>query len=102
MARLELVDGFVAVASGREHRRGDALDDVADVAAGHVTALECVDGRLDGTAVVVSEHDDQRSIEHRDAVLDGAQNSGIDDVAGGANDEHVAEALIEDDLGGDA
>ena len=39
--------------------------------------------------------------EHLDAVLDRAEHSGVDDVPGGAHDEEVAQALVEDDLGGD-
>ena len=58
--------------------------------------------RLHGRAVVMTEHDDQRHIQDRDAVLDGAEYRTVDDVARGADDEHVAEALVEDHLGRDA
>ena len=56
----------------------------------------------DRAARVVAEHDDEREVEHADAELERAEHAGVDDVAGRADDEEVAEALVEDDLRGDA
>ena len=49
----------------------------------------------------MTEHDDEGDVEHGDRVFDGPQHRRVDDVAGGADDEHVTEALVEDDLSGD-
>ena len=78
----------------------DPLDDVAQEAAGHLAGAHGHLGGLDRTARVVAEHDDERAVEHADAELERAEDAGVDDVAGGAHDEEVAEALVEDDLGG--
>ncbi len=40
-------------------------------------------------------------LQHLDGVFEGAENSRVDHVAGRPHDEHVAESLIEDDLGGE-
>ena len=50
----------------------------------------------------MAEHDDQRHFEDCDGVFDGADHRGVENMARGTHHEHVAEALIEDDLGGDA
>ena len=54
-----------------------------------------------GAAAVVAEDHDQRHPEHADAVLEGAQDGVVDDLAGGADHEDVAEAQVEDDFGGE-
>ena len=82
--------------------RGDSFHDVAHVAARHHTGIERLQRRLHRAAAVVPQHGDQRHVQHRDRVFDRAEHCGIDDVARGAHDEHVAKPLIEDDLGGDA
>ena len=88
-------------ARGGEDAGGDPLDDVAQEAAGHLAGAHGDLGGLDRAARVVAEHDDQRAVEHADAELERAEHAGVDDVAGGAHDEQVAQALVEDDLGGD-
>src|SRR6476646_3821110 len=75
-----------------------ALDDVADVAAGQHPTLDGVHRRAHRAAAVVAEDHDERDVEHADTELDRAQHAGVDDVAGGADDEQVAQALVEDDL----
>ncbi len=40
------------------------------------------------------------TFKHGDGVLDRAEHRGVDDVTRGAHHEHVAESLVEDDLGG--
>ncbi len=57
--------------------------------------------RLDGAAAVVAEDDDQRHVEHRHRELDRAQHGRVDGLPGGAHHEHVTQALVEDELGGD-
>src|SRR5207248_136313 len=49
----------------------------------------------------MAQHDDQRDVEDADGVFDRAQHRRVDDVARGADHEHVAQARVEDDLGGD-
>ena len=68
---------------------------------GHLAGAHGDLGGLDRAARVVAEHDDERAVEHADAELERAEHAGVDDVAGGAHDEQVAQALVEDDLGGD-
>ena len=41
---------------------------------------------------------DQRAIEHRDTELERPEHTGVDDMPGRADDEEVAQALVEDDL----
>ena len=53
-------------------------------------------------AAVMAEDDDQRHIQDGDRVFNGTEDRRVDDVPGGADHEHVAEPLIEDDLRGDA
>jgi hypothetical protein len=50
----------------------------------------------------VAQHDDQARPEARGGELDAADARGRDDVACDADDEQVAQPLIEDDLGGHA
>ncbi|BBY40632.1 hypothetical protein MMAN_47660 [Mycobacterium mantenii] len=50
----------------------------------------------------MTQHDDQRHVEHRHGELDGAQHRRIDGLPGGAHHEHVTQALIEDELGGNS
>ena len=50
-------------------------------------------------ARVVPEHDEQRHVQHRDGVLERADDGLGDDLAGVADDEQVADSLVEDDLG---
>lgn len=98
VARLEVVHAAETVTASREDGWGDPLDDVSDVAAGNVAAVECVDGRLDCAAMIVPQHHDERGRQHCNSVFERTQNRGIDDVACGANDEHIAQTLVEDDL----
>ena len=53
---------------------------------------------LDGAAAVMSEDHDQRHAEHADAVLQRAEYGVVDHLAGGADDEGVPQAEVEDDL----
>jgi hypothetical protein len=50
----------------------------------------------------VSQHDDEPRAEALGGELDAPDLRGGDDVAGDADDEQLAEPLIEDDLGGHA
>ena len=61
-----------------------------------------VDRGAHGAALVVAEHDDERHVEHGDGVLEAADDRVRDHLSGVADDEQVAEALVEDDLGGQA
>jgi hypothetical protein len=65
---------------------------------------ECgaLDGRADRAALVVPEHDDERDAQHGHRVLEAAEHGVGDDLAGVADHEEVAEALVEDDLGREA
>ena len=49
----------------------------------------------------MAEYDDERDVQDPDGVLDGTENRAVDDVTCRADDEHVAESLVEDDLGRD-
>ena len=94
--------GAVAVvARARGARPARSGRSAARCAAGRAGAsiAGAVDRGAHGTARVVSEHDDQRHLEHGDGVLEAADDRVGDDLAGVAHDEQVAEALVEDDLG---
>lgn len=92
----------LVLAQGGQDRGGDAFDEVADETGWHVACRDGVLRGRDGAAIVVPQDNDQRHVEVVDAVLEGTQNGVVDDVAGGANHEGVAEAQIKDDLGGEA
>ncbi len=64
--------------------------------------LDGFDGGLDGAAFGVSHDDDESWSELEGGELDGSELEGGDDVSGDADDEHVSDALVEDDFGGDA
>jgi hypothetical protein len=61
-------------------------------------------GRISSSSVAdtahtgVAQHDDERRPEPLGGELDAADLRGRDDIAGNADDEQVAEALVEDDL----
>ena len=61
--------------------------------------LQLLDGRRDRAATRVAEHDDEPRVELLGRELDAADLRRRDDVAGNADDEQVAEPLIEHDLG---
>jgi hypothetical protein len=87
----------------RCHRRPHAVNDRTKVR--RLTlggALELVERGEDGAALRVAEHDDEPRAELLGGVLDAPDLRGRDDVPGDADDEEVAEPLIEDDLSGDA
>ena len=83
------------------HRGPDAVDDVLQVGRDRSRLpLELLEGGLDRAALGVTHHDDQLRPERFRGELDRADERWRDDVAGDANDEEVAEALIEDELRG--
>ncbi len=102
MALFELVDPLQAVPPTHQNRRSHPLHHVPHVTTGHAALVDRRQSRVDGPAAVMAEHDHKRHVEHRNRVLDGAQHGRVDDVTGGADHEHVAQALVEDDLGGHA
>ena len=97
--RLELVDPGQAVVTAVQHRRRYPFHDVTHVATGHRAVVDSRKRGLHRAAAVVTEHDDQRHVQHRHRVLDRAEHGRVDDVARGAHHEHVTQALVEDDLG---
>src|SRR5690554_690579 len=82
--------------------RDDPVDDRPHEAGRDLARAQRVRRGLDRPAVVVTEHDDERGPEHVEPVLDRADHGRVEHVARGAHDDHVAEALVEDDLGSDA
>src|SRR5699024_5188375 len=101
-----LGDGFVdrrpVVLPGPGHGGQEASDDIGDETGGSLTGIVGVIGGRDGPAAVVAEDDEQGSVEYFDAVLERAEGDWVDDLTGIADDEHVAEADVEDHLSGDA
>lgn len=73
----------------------DRIDDGVDVARGVATG----DGGADGATLAVADDDDEPDVEVLDGVFDAADNVVIEDVAGVTQDEEIAEALIEIELG---
>ncbi len=88
----------VLVRRGRADRGLDRADQRRHVAGHRRAVLHDVDGRADRAAALVSEHDDQRDGEVLDGVLDAADHGGVEHLAGRADDEQVAEALVEQEL----
>ena len=88
---------------GREqrfHRRANAVDDRAQVPRLVCRwLLQVFERRQDRAALRVSEHHDQPRTEAGGGELDAADLRRSDDVAGDADDEQIAEPLIEDDFG---
>ena len=77
---------------------GDLAGQLAEVAVGVVVA----EGGEDGAAAGVAEDDDQREAQDADAELDAAEGHAGQRLAGGADGEQVADALVEHDLRGHA
>src|SRR6185437_1188651 len=87
----------------REHdaldRRTDAVDNVLKVRRDRTRLpLELFEGRLDGAALRMAHHHDQLRSEGFRGGLDRADERWRDDVARDADDEEVAQPLIEDEL----
>ena len=84
----------------RLDRRTDAVDDRVQVPrlAGRGPG-EFLEGRVDRTAVGVAEHDDELRVEPRRRELHAADLRRRDDVARDADDEEIAESLVEDEFG---
>ena len=81
------------------HGGPDALHDRAQVARLVLgRPLELFDRGLHRAALRVPEHDHQPRAEARRRELDAADLRGGDNVAGDADDEQIAEALVEDNL----
>src|SRR2546423_15090296 len=53
---------------------------------------------VDGTATLMTEHDNQSRAQNIDAVLDAAQALIVEHVACYANDEQISQAFIKDDF----
>jgi hypothetical protein len=56
-------------------------------------------GRLHGAALLVAQDHDEGRAQVHDRVLDQAEHDGVGDVAGDAEHEELAHALVEDQLG---
>jgi hypothetical protein len=97
---LELVDTAQSLAPAQQDRRRHPFHHVPHETGWYGTVVDRADGGLDCTTAVMAEDDDERHVEHRHRVLDGTQHRRIDGLPSGANHEHVAEALVEDQLGG--
>src|SRR5207302_9411312 len=70
VAFLELVDAAQAVAAAHQDRRRYPLHHVADETGRYSAFLDRCYRRLDGTAAVVAEDDDEWYVEDRHRVLD--------------------------------
>ncbi len=89
---------------GPQQRLGrgpDAIDDRPQVAGLIFQGpLQLFESRPHGAALRVPQHHHQPGAEAGGGELDAAHPGGRHDVAGDANDEQIAQPLIEDDLGG--
>ena len=80
------------------------IDEVADRPGQVVVGVDMSDGGLDRAALAVAQHHDQPDAQLADCELDAPfhrRARAADDVAGHAHDEQVADALVEDQFGGD-
>ena len=79
--------------------RRDPVDDRLNVLRlRHAAVLEGADRGTHRAALGVSHHDDQAGPELAGRELDGPDERRRDDVARDADDEEIAEALVEDEL----
>ena len=97
---FEFVHGGQALVAAHQDGRSNTLDHTADESVGNCALVQGVECCLHGTATVVPEDDDERHVEHVNRVLDGTEHRIVEHVTCSAHDEHVAETLVEDDLGG--
>jgi hypothetical protein len=75
---------------------------VAVAAARHRGGMNGLDGGLDRPAAFVPEHEDERCAEVLDGVLDAREFEVAERLARGPHDEEISDALIEENLRGDA
>ena len=95
-ARNAAGSGFGGVARTAGSIARTSVDDVAGQLG--VPCWTSVDGRADRAAALVAEDHDQRHGQVLDGVLDAADDGGVEHLAGRADDEQVAEALVEHQL----
>lgn len=93
-----VIDVSLVLTQRAQYRRRDPFNQIADVALRHISSFHGVFRGRDGAAVVVSEDNDQRHMEHRDAVFERAENGVINNMSGGTHDENVTKADVENDL----
>ena len=95
--------GQLGVHQRRDDRR-DAVGDREQIARAAVRRMgsHALDGGRDGAAVRMAHHDHQLRAVALGRELDRADLRGRHDVAGHADHEQIAQALIEDGLGGRA
>ena len=74
------------------------LNDRIQVGAGHLFTGAC---GIDGTALLMSKHDEQRTVEMFHRILDASQGHGIGDISRGAHYKDVSQTLIENQFGTD-
>ena len=93
-----VLDRIAGLSCGENHGRLQHVDEVSKVA-GHVgAAVDRAGGSGYGAAALVAHQDDQRHRVLGDGELEPAQLGAVDNVAGCSADEHIAQALIKDDL----
>ena len=81
----------------RGQRRLEVLEQRRDIA-----ELDIVDGALDRAAGVVPEHDNRLGALDLGCIFEAADNIRVDDVAGDARAEHIADAQVENQFGRNA
>ena len=101
VAAFEFVGGGEALCATYHDRRRHPFDDAADEAVRDRALVQRVERGLHGAATVMTQHDDQGGVEDLHRVFDGTEHGVVEDVAGRSDDEHVTEALVEDDFRSD-
>src|SRR3954451_366658 len=56
-------------------------------------------GGVDGTTILVAEHDNQAGAQNIDPVLNASETFNVEHIARDSNDEQIAEAFIKDEFG---
>ena len=100
MMAFEFVDRRQSLATAHQDRGGDALDHTTNETVGHRVLVQGIESGFHCAATVVAEDDDEWHIEHVYGVFDRTEHRIVEHVTCSAHDEHVAETLVEDDLGG--
>src|SRR6185369_549203 len=83
------------------HRTRQRVDQRRQMAGQGGVVLQRLDRRVDRAATVVAENQDQRRVEHGDAVFQARDSVVIGEIAGDAADEQVASAAVEGIFGRD-
>lgn len=95
---FEGVTTFHAALLRGQQRGRDLLHEHALESRGHVAAVQRLGGSRNRAALLVPQNHNQRYFQGVHREFQGGQHGQVGDLAGGADNEDIAEALVEEDL----